>query len=134
MYYMYVTVWTGPDGGPPDGPEFSLMGNEMVYVFPSDGDTACVALSAPLSDYAEARTDPPRFFATRLEQHRGLWSRLVDVTDATPLFLGLPNDSVVRTGAGPGWALVGDAGTHQDPWSGFGMDTAARQAEALASV
>ena len=36
--------------------------------------------------------------------------------------------------AGPGWALVGDAGAYQDPWSGRGMDTAARQAAALAAT
>jgi flavin-dependent dehydrogenase len=48
------------------------------------------------------------------------------------MFVGPPHDSVMRQAAGRGWALVGDSGTHQDPWSGFGMDTAARQAEALA--
>jgi flavin-dependent dehydrogenase len=25
---------------------------------------------------------------------------------------------------GPGWALVGDAAMHQDPWSGLGIDMA----------
>jgi flavin-dependent dehydrogenase len=29
---------------------------------------------------------------------------------------------------------VGDAGTAQDPWTGLGMDTAARQAEAFAEA
>lgn len=41
---------------------------------------------------------------------------------------------MIRSAAGPGWALVGDAGTYQDPWTGYGMDTAARQAEALAET
>lgn len=36
-----------------------------------------------------------------------------------------------KEAVGPGWVLVGDAGTAQDPWSGLGMDTAARQAEAF---
>lgn len=42
-----------------------------------------------------------------------------------------PADIVVPSQYGPGRALVADAGTHQDPWSGSGMDTAARQARAL---
>ena len=134
MYYGYVTGWSGPDGSGPDGPEFSLSGNEMVYVFPSDGDTACVALTVPLSDYDDARIDPPAFFRSHLEAHQGLRPRYQSAPAHGKLFVGMPEDSLVRTACGPGWALVGDAGTHQDPWSGFGMDTAARQADALAST
>jgi flavin-dependent dehydrogenase len=50
------------------------------------------------------------------------------------VFTGLPRHSVWRAACGPGWALVGDAGTVQDPWAGLGMDTAARQAEAFAEA
>jgi flavin-dependent dehydrogenase len=53
---------------------------------------------------------------------------------ASGVFIGPPADSVWRQGSGPGWALVGDAGTAQDPWAGLGMDTAARQAEAFAEA
>ncbi|MFI5269707.1 MAG: NAD(P)/FAD-dependent oxidoreductase [Chloroflexota bacterium] len=35
---------------------------------------------------------------------------------------------------GPGWALVGDAGMHQDPWSGHGMDNACVHAAFLAEA
>ena len=42
----------------------------------------------------------------------------------------------MRAPTGPGWALVGDAGWHQDPWTGEGMDNAglcaAHAAEAIA--
>jgi flavin-dependent dehydrogenase len=134
IYYVYVTGWTSPDGGPPDGAEFSLSGNEMAYVFPSDGGTTCVALTVPLDDYEAARVDEPAFFRRRLEAHRGLWPRFEAAAPYSKLFVGIPEASWVRTACGPGWALVGDAGTHQDPWSGMGMDTAARQAEALAGV
>jgi 2-polyprenyl-6-methoxyphenol hydroxylase-like FAD-dependent oxidoreductase len=50
---------------------------------------------------------------------------------ASRVYTGLPADSVWRQSAGPGWALIGDAGTAQDPWAGLGMDAAARQAEAF---
>jgi flavin-dependent dehydrogenase len=43
-----------------------------------------------------------------------------------------PKDAVVRVPTGPGWALVGDASMHQDPWSGLGMDNAATHATYLA--
>jgi flavin-dependent dehydrogenase len=132
MYYRYVTGWVSPDSGAPDAPEFSLLENELAYVFPSDGDVACVALSIPLEQYAVASADAPAYFVLRLRQHTLLWPRLRAAQPLGRMFVGPPHDSVVRQAAGRGWALVGDAGTHQDPWSGFGMDTAARQAEALA--
>jgi osmotically-inducible protein OsmY len=40
----------------------------------------------------------------------------------------------VRVPLGPGWALVGDAGFHQDPWSGRGIDQAMLQASYLAEA
>jgi flavin-dependent dehydrogenase len=134
MYYRYVTGWSGPSGGILDGPEFSVLGNEMVYVFPSDSGTACVALSFPLAQYAEARKDPAEWFSQRLRGHRGLWPRYERAAPLGRLRAGPPHDSVLRYPAGPGWALVGDAGTLQDPWTGFGMDTAARQARVLSNV
>lgn len=134
MYYQYVTGWSGPEGGPADGPEFSLLGDELAYVFPSDDGMACVALSIGLEQYGASRADPGAFFAARLKAHRGLWPRLRGSAARGPQFLGIPHDSVVRQAAGPGWALVGDSGTYQDPWTGFGMDTAARQAQALGAT
>jgi flavin-dependent dehydrogenase len=134
MYYRYFEGWTGPGGGPVDGPEFSLLDNELAYVFPSDGGTACVALTVLLERDNEGATGTPEFFQSRLEEHRGLWPRIEAAEPLGKIFVGPPQDSVIRQAAGPGWALVGDAGTYQDPWTGFGMDTAARQAEALAEV
>jgi flavin-dependent dehydrogenase len=131
MYYRYVAGWTGPDGSNPDGPEFSFLGNELAYVFPSDHALTCVALSLPLDEVAAPRTRE-KHFVSRLRRHRGLWDRLERTSPQGPTYFGPAEDSVVRAAAGPGWALVGDAGTHQDPWTGFGLDTAARQSAALA--
>ena len=130
MHYRYVTGWRNPEGAL-DGPEFSMLDNEMFYVFPSDGDTACIALTAGLAD---TEGDPAAYFDTRLRAHAGLWPRFEQCTQVGGLFSNTPAESVIRTAAGPGWALVGDAGTHQDPWTGYGMDTAARQAEALSAA
>ena len=44
----------------------------------------------------------------------------------------LPN--FLRTPYGPGWALVGDAGCHKDPFMAFGICDALRDAESLAAA
>jgi flavin-dependent dehydrogenase len=46
--------------------------------------------------------------------------------------VALPNH--VRQAAGPGWALVGDAGYHRDPITGHGLTDAFRDAELLAEA
>ena len=133
-YYRWVTGWRQPDGASDGIVEFSLRGNEMAYVFPSDDGVACVAISMSLQTYADARHDAGGVFERQLQNHAGLWPRYEGATPVSRFFGAPPEDSVLRVPAGPGWALVGDASTHQDPWSGLGMDTAARHAEALATT
>jgi menaquinone-9 beta-reductase len=125
LYYRYVSGWVGPDGRPPNGPEFSLKGNELGYVFPSDAGLTCVAVTAPRADFASFRADPAGELERRLARHAGLAGRLREAAWSGRAAGGPPERGWVREAAGPGWALVGDAGVHQDPWTGEGMDNAA---------
>jgi flavin-dependent dehydrogenase len=131
MYYRYATGWQSPEEL---GAEFSLVGDDLVYVFPSDGDLACIAVSITLAAHEAAQGDPGGHLDARLRAHPSLAGRAEAITWSSGVFTGRPADSVLRRAAGPGWALVGDAGTGQDPWAGMGMDTAARQAEAFAEA
>jgi flavin-dependent dehydrogenase len=71
-------------------------------------------------------------FAERLSKHEGLWSRIQD-SEPEGRILGCgPVRNFVREPVGAGWALVGDPGMHQDPWTGLGMDMAAIHAVDLA--
>jgi len=133
MYFQYVTGWTAPDGSEPSMPEFSLLGDELAYVFPSDHGVACVAISLPVDAWVQGAGTREHQYQERLRSHVWLRDRLERTHPVAGVVAAPPSHSVVREAAGPGWALVGDAGTHQDPWSGFGMDTAARQAVALAN-
>ena len=118
LYYRYVRGWIGPDGGPPDAPEFSLRGDEMAYVFPSDDGVTCVALTAAAARFPAFRASPDRELDDRLSRHVSLAERLGGVERAGRTEGGPPESSWIRAAAGPGWTLVGDAGLHQDPWTG----------------
>jgi flavin-dependent dehydrogenase len=84
----------------------------------------CVALSINLETFRWLRTDLARRFAHRLDGHPGIASRVRQSTrSGRPLGCG-PEPSYARTPVGPGWALVGDAALHRDPWSGLGIDMA----------
>jgi len=132
LVYRYLVGYDGPDEQ--DGAEFSMRENEMAYAFPSDQGVTCLAVTVPIDQAPTAHADLEAFFEARLAGHRGLWSRYAASERLGRIVAGRPSDDYVRQAAGPGWALVGDAGAHQDPWSGLGMDTAARQARALADA
>jgi menaquinone-9 beta-reductase len=123
LYYRYVLGMPGPEGDP-DGPEFSQLGDELAYVFPSDRGLTCVAISVNLGEYESMRHDAAAHFDSLLRRHDGLWARYSRAEPASRLLGSGPQPDFVRQAAGPGWALVGDATIHQDPWSGLGMDTA----------
>jgi flavin-dependent dehydrogenase len=131
LYYRYVEQMPGPNGDP-DGAEFSLLGDELAYVFPSDHGLTCVAISVNLEEYERIRHDAVGRFDQLLRRHRGIWDRYERSPKASRLLGTGPQPDFVRQPAGAGWALVGDATVHQDPWSGLGMDSAGVSAAVLA--
>ena len=134
LYFRYVAAMPGPQGASVDGAEFSLLGDELVYVFPSDAGLTCVAISVNLDAYERIRHDAHGGFEDQLRSHGDVWARYADAEPRSRVYGWGPHDDFVRAAAGPGWALVGDAGLHQDPWTGRGMDSAGLSAEALADA
>lgn len=132
VYYCYLRGFPGPGGRAPNGAEFSRIQDEMAYVFPSDGGLTCVALSVNLPTFRWLRQRPRERFCERIAAHRGLANRFAEATWEGGLVACGPERNYVRVPTGAGWALVGDAGMHQDPWSGTGIDKATVHAGFLA--
>ena len=133
MYFRYLEGY-GALAGEHDGPEFSFRGDELVYAFPGDGGVTCLAISVNLDAFDTFRAGPEAAFEGRVRQHAGISERFMATTPISRILGSGPKDAVVRAATGPGWALVGDAGLHQDPWTGLGMDNAAMQATLLADA
>ena len=134
LYYMYVTGFRGVDQLRPDAAEFSLLDDEIAYVFPSDAGVTCIALSVNLEVFRWVRRDAYARFLSRLHRHQGIAPRLAEAQPLGRLLGRGPEASYVRVPSGSGWALVGDAGLHQDPWSGLGIDMASIHASFLADA
>lgn len=133
MYFRYLRGFA-PRNGEHDGPEFSFSGDELVYAFPSDDDVTCLAISINLAGFEEFRAAPEKRFDERVRAHPGIRERFVAAKPESRILGSGPKDAVIRTPVGPGWALVGDACLHQDPWTGLGMDNAAAHASLLAEA
>lgn len=134
MYYSYVTGFEPIDRGPPDAPEFSLLGDELAYVFPSDLGLACVAVSVNLETFSGMRSRFRDAYRERVLAHPGLRRRIEATTQVGDVLGYGPQAGHVREPTGNGWVLVGDAGVYFDPWSGFGMDSAAVTARSAAEA
>jgi 2-polyprenyl-6-methoxyphenol hydroxylase-like FAD-dependent oxidoreductase len=128
MYYSYwqgveidrLEVWSGPDS--------------MVLAFPTHDNLALVLAAWPAAAFKTVRSDIEGHFLRAVERAPELAAR-VNGAPRAERFVGtvdLPN--FFRKPFGPGWALVGDAGYHKDPWLAQGMADAFRDAELLAGA
>ena len=106
--------------------------NEIAYVFPSDDGVACVAVSCHGELFPQFRQDPSATFDERIASHSQIAERYRAARRDPAVYGTAPEDNYVRIPRGEGWTLVGDAGMHQDPWSGRGIDMAAVHAALLA--
>jgi flavin-dependent dehydrogenase len=106
-------------------------GEDYFFIFPANRDQILIGLSFPIERIPDWKGDPK---TKLLETVRGY-------ALTAPLTAGEPLGSVVgilkarfffRRAAGPGWALVGDAGLFKDPAPGLGITDAFRDARALA--
>jgi 2-polyprenyl-6-methoxyphenol hydroxylase-like FAD-dependent oxidoreductase len=107
-------------------------------IFPTHDGQACVWVCMPTDDAETLRrtgvTLDESFNRMLVQAAPDLVSRLrvAHRSSAVRGALRMPNH--VRQSAGPGWALVGDAGYHRDPITGHGISDAFRDAELLATA
>lgn len=104
-------------------------------VVPTNDGTATVFVGASADRFDELRRDPAASFDTIL---RGLspdiaaWIATGHRAGPVRGFPGCPGR--LRRPWGPGWALVGDAGSFKDPISSHGITDALKDAELLADA
>jgi 2-polyprenyl-6-methoxyphenol hydroxylase-like FAD-dependent oxidoreductase len=117
------------------GTEFHLGEGLFAGVFPTHGGEANVWVCGPGSTMRpdDRDIDRDQHFLDLL--HRAsprLHARVLAGRRTAPVrgYHGMPNQ--LRQAAGPGWALVGDAGYFRDAVTGHGMSDAFRDAETLA--
>jgi flavin-dependent dehydrogenase len=119
IQYLYVA---GLDA---QGFEFHVRDKSLAGVFPTHNGEANVWICTP-PDRRESFGELLDRCAPSLAER----VRAATITAPVRKAVGLPNHVVQA--AGPGWALVGDAGYHRDPITGHGITDAFRDAELLA--
>ncbi|MGY1730527.1 NAD(P)/FAD-dependent oxidoreductase [Geodermatophilus sp. SYSU D01045] len=117
-----------------DGLEIHLRPGHLVMAAPTSDGQVFVVVYWRAAEFSRVRRDVEGSFGDVLHLVPDLATRLRTGT-RTERFRGtnaLPN--FYRRPHGPGWALVGDAGHHQDPVTGLGMTDAFRDAELVTNA
>lgn len=127
----YYTYWSGVDI---EGAEIYPRERWITIVFPTNDDLVCTFIEWPREEFHAVRTDVEGNFLKKLDLAPGLAERIRS-GNREANFVGtavLPN--FFRKPYGPGWALVGDAGYHKDPYMAQGITDAFRDADLLADA
>ena len=121
-------------GIPTDGYEWFFRPGAAAGAIPTNHGQTCVFAATTRDRFRSDLTrDPTTGFRHLLAAAAPeLTDRLADTPPVAPLrrFPGRPGH--LRRAAGPGWALVGDAGYFKDPITAHGLTDALRDAELLA--
>ena len=106
----------------------------VIFSFRTEAGLYAVFVGLPIEEMADARRDIEGMFFRTLDLAPGFAAR-VRAGRREERFYGasdLPN--FYRKPYGPGWALVGDAGAHKDPFMALGICDAFRDVEWLAAA
>ncbi|TWF92803.1 flavin-dependent dehydrogenase [Saccharopolyspora dendranthemae] len=125
----YYSYWTGV---PADLEIYETPGS-WVATAPTHGHATLVLTYFPQSRFRSVRADAQRAHLDRVrETAPELRERLQSGEQVERLRGSGDQQNFFREAAGPGWALVGDAGHHKDSITARGISDAFTQAEALA--
>jgi flavin-dependent dehydrogenase len=101
---------------------------------PTNHGLTFVGFAWPRAALAAVRADVGKAFCAAAASIPWVADRLAGARKVTG-FVGTGSlDGFFRTAAGPGWALLGDAGYHKDPITAQGMSDALLHAELLAAA
>jgi 2-polyprenyl-6-methoxyphenol hydroxylase-like FAD-dependent oxidoreductase len=130
-----VFMWAYYEADPTNGEMWIGKIADYAYlVTPTDNGLCLVAACPSIDRRNEVRADREAVYEAGLrgwpELHAGIGSARREGAIHTMANM----DGFFRTSAGPGWALVGDAGHFKDPTPGQGIADALRQSEKLAAA
>jgi len=131
-YYTYHRGLESPGGVVTA--EIYQLGDRAVVLFPTNDGLTCVFVACPTAQFHDFRADVEGNFAEAIARVPGLAARLAAGERAERIRGTADVPNFFRRSAGPGWALVGDAGYHKDPCTASGITDAFAAAELLATA
>jgi 2-polyprenyl-6-methoxyphenol hydroxylase-like FAD-dependent oxidoreductase len=127
----YFSYWSGV---PTEGFELYVRNKRAIFSFLTNDNLFAIFIAWPIDEFHSIKADIEGQFMQAVDLVPGFAER-VRCGHREERFYGaadLPN--FLRRPFGPGWALVGDAGCHKDPFAALGVCDAFRDADFLAAA
>ena len=127
----YFSYWSGI---PDPGLSVHVRDRTAIFAFPTNDDRFGLFVAWPLSELTRVKADIEAAMLGVVDGVPGLGERVRAGRREERLAGATQLPNFVRKPHGPGWALVGDAGCHKDPFMALGVCDAFRDAELLADA
>lgn len=130
-----VFMWTYYEADPTGGEMWIGKIDDHTYLgLPTDGGLTLVGVCPSIGRRDEVRADREGVYEAGLRAWPELHAGVEGARREGPVRTMANLNGFFRPSAGPGWALVGDAGHFKDPTPGQGIADALRQSEKLAAA
>jgi 2-polyprenyl-6-methoxyphenol hydroxylase-like FAD-dependent oxidoreductase len=127
----YFSYWSGV---PDNGLEVYVRHNRVIFAFPTSNRLFGLFVGWSSAELPSVRADIEGQFMAVVDQIPGLAERVRSGRREERFYGATDVPNFFRKPYGPGWALVGDAGCHKDPFLALGICDAFRDAELLADA
>ena len=124
----YFSYWSGV---PQEGLQVIVRGKKVLFAFPTNDGLLGLFIGWSSSALPTVRADREGHFMAAVEEVPELADRVRAGRREEHFYGMLDVPNFLRKPYGPGWALVGDAGCHKDPFMALGICDALRDAELL---
>jgi 2-polyprenyl-6-methoxyphenol hydroxylase-like FAD-dependent oxidoreductase len=130
-----VFMWAYYEADPTDGEMCIGKIEDHTYLaMPTDNGLTLIGVCPSIERRAEVRADREAVYRAGLRDWPELYAGVEGARRDGPVRTMANMRGFFRPSAGPGWALVGDAGHFKDPTPGQGIADALRQSEKLAAA
>ena len=127
----YFSYWSGVPG---EALELYQRGRRIIFAFPTNDELHAVFVGWPAAELDTVRRNPEAALLAAVDLFPELAERVRGGLREERLRGATHLPNFLRRAGGPGWALVGDAGCHKDPYLALGLCDAFRDAELLADA
>jgi flavin-dependent dehydrogenase len=131
LMLYYFSYWSGMRSA---GIEIYRRASASFFVFRTKDDLHAIFIGWPIAQLGEVRADVDRALRAALAEAPDLEARVLAGRREERWYGAADLPNFYRKPHGDGWALVGDAGFHKDPYLALGVSDALRDAEFLAEA
>ena len=131
---VYWAYWQRPQGWDPHEFHNTFKGTDARVIFPCDGDQLLIATVPPFDSARRWREDHVAAYLADIRAYDVISPHLGADRPLGEVRGVLKIRYFFRASAGPGWALIGDAGHHKEFVVGLGISDALRDARGLADA